>query len=238
MLPRPSSASYFPFFCRASSISFNSRVFTNMARFIAASLVMGVAPTMASNIRASFDGNAVQSTLAWVERNPIEYREPTSKELETLVREPACSMNLNSSANFSAMASMSSNDIKTKESRRRHEMFNNANWDNHWLITVRKQAQIDTRCQQVWQACHRVLYTFERAAGSVVYDRTEELAEWDKVTVEEKEKCKRAAMDVIDLNGFGDYDRESGKTCRMGSRTHAHFYEMYSRSARGVQLCL
>ena len=51
---------------------------------------------------------------------------------------------------------------------------------------------------------------------------------------EEKSLCKRAVKKVLELNGYADYDGKKANTCRMGAITHAHFSQMFSRSAREV----
>ena len=85
-----------------------------------------------------------------------------------LSREPACGMNLNSAANFDALATMTSDDIYANESKRRMSLFNNANWDDHWFIVAMEKSQIDRRCREVWRACRKPVAEFASAARAVV----------------------------------------------------------------------
>ena len=83
-------------------------------------------------------------------------------------------------------------------------------------------------------ACRKPLTVFESAASAVVWERREQVAEWDTVKPEEKERCHRAAKKVIELNGYANYNREKVNTCGMGPITHTHFSQLASRSVKEI----
>ena len=143
-------------------------------------------------------------------------------------------MNLKSAANFEALATMTSDDIYTKESNRRMSLFNNANWDVNWLINARDKVAIDKRCREVWEACRKPLTVFEHAANGVVWKRREQVASGTLSNPRRRRDATGLLRRSSNSTGWVPTTTEKVSTCGMGPITHAHFFQMSSRSVKEV----